>query len=83
MPEAPQRFKAAASAVYSMAESSQGERMFCDDEDTFYEDILERGPEDDFLSRQRRAAEKRELKPVDHSKIQYEDFKKHFYIESN
>ncbi len=28
-----------------------GERLFCDDEDRFYEDILEQGPEDDFLSR--------------------------------
>ena len=46
MPENPHRFgksqaaQSAQSAVFSMAESSQGERMFCDDEDTFYEDIL-------------------------------------------
>ena len=45
--------------------------------------MLAAAPEDDYLSRQRRAAEKRELKPIDHSKIDYEPFKKNFYIASS
>lgn len=37
---------------------------------------------DDYFTKQKKLAEKKDLKPVDHSKMIYEPFRKNFYIES-
>ena len=37
---------------------------------------------DDYFTKQRKMAEKKDLKPIDHSKVAYESFRKNFYIES-
>ena len=37
---------------------------------------------DDYFTKQRKLAEKKDLKPTDHSKVLYETFRKNFYIES-
>lgn len=36
---------------------------------------------DDYFTKQRKLAEKKDLKPTDHSKVSYESFRKNFYIE--
>lgn len=37
---------------------------------------------DDYFTKQRKLAEKKDLKAIDHTKMQYEPFRKNFYIES-
>ena len=37
---------------------------------------------DDYFTKQRKLAEKKDLKAIDHAKMQYESFRKNFYIES-
>lgn len=37
--------------------------------------------EDDYFKKKKKAAEKKELKPVDHLSVDYIRFRKNFYIE--
>jgi ATP-dependent RNA helicase DDX46/PRP5 len=37
---------------------------------------------DDYFAKQKRLAEKKELKPIDHMTIDYQPFRKDFYIET-
>lgn len=37
---------------------------------------------DDYFTKQKKLAEKKDLKPVDHAKMGYDTFRKNFYIES-
>lgn len=54
-----------------------------EDDDNFILALEGTLDEDDYVQRQKRNAERKELKPVDHSKIHYNEFRKSFYIESS
>ncbi len=58
-----------------------GVRIYNDDDDAYLLELEKDYEDDDFLARQRRQAEKKELKPVNHAEIQYPPFRKLFYIE--
>jgi ATP-dependent RNA helicase DDX46/PRP5 len=56
-------------------------RIYNDDDDAYLMGLEQDLEGDDFLSVQKRQAEKKELKPVNHEEIEYEPFRKNFYIE--
>lgn len=64
--------------------SNKAQRDFLSEEEDMGEyvkaDMDEVG--DDYFTKQRKLAEKKDLKPTDHSKLFYEPFRKNFYIES-
>jgi ATP-dependent RNA helicase DDX46/PRP5 len=56
-------------------------RIYNDDDDAYLQELEKDYENDDFVSRQKRQAQKKELKPVNHEEIDYEPFRKNFYIE--
>ena len=63
----------------------KGERQIMDDDlgDQMYMETRGEIDDDtDFVARQKKMADKKELKLVDHSQINYEPFRKNFYIET-
>jgi len=56
-------------------------RIYNDDDDTYLQELEKDLENDDFVSRQKRQAQKKELKPVNHDEVDYEPFRKNFYIE--
>ena len=57
------------------------ERLYGSDEDEYLLEMGEEKEQEDYLSKLRKQAEKKELKLVDHSTIEYGAFIKNFYIE--
>ena len=56
-------------------------RIYNDDDDAYLQELEKEYNEDDFVSRQKRHAQKKELKTINHEEIEYESFRKNFYIE--
>lgn len=65
----------------SKVEDTSEVRIYNDDDDAYLQELEKEMENDDFVSRQKRHAQKKELKPVDHNEIEYEPFRKNFYIE--
>lgn len=63
------------------AEENEAMRIYNDDDDAYLQELAKDYEDDDFVSRQKRQAQKKELKPVNHEETEYEPFRKDFYIE--
>ena len=70
-------------AVNSKTVQEQKQICYDEDQDDYIEYVDPNvGEDDDFFTKQKKIAERRELKPVDHNVIKYEPFRKNFYIET-
>ena len=52
------------------------------DSENDYMSAPEADEDEDYFAKQKRLTEKKELKPIDHTQIVYEPFRKNFYIEA-